>query len=129
MGTYDDDPPVFNMALATLERLDRVLNAKIAAELNRDYIGYFQLLIIMYKLILPHVKKPKDGRENMRKLMEEATRKFNNFNKKKHVLTKVPADMINVLYSWDQYMYDLAEKNGLLMPKNVDPRFAGIDDS
>lgn len=114
---------VFNMGLATLDRINSLLNMSSEHSIDGNYYGWYNVLFTLKRDVFPFLKS-----EDTKKLKEL----FNLFPGKCWASRKgkvvVNSDSISVvsalLDTIDTQLRQAMKDAGLLMPKQSDPRYS-----
>jgi hypothetical protein len=122
----DNTQPVkFNMAIATLIRLDKLLTYSSMKSLEGDIISWYEVLFDLRRGIAPFIKKTEfEEIESKFKLLNSKRWLYRN---KKNKLLVLPAQFGRIYNGLDKLsilIQRAMNEAGILMPKSDDPRFA-----
>ena len=125
MGEDNSQQPTkFNMGLATLESMHKLLKFATGCSLDGDLIGWFEALRALRREIAPFIKDTEfDEIENKFKDINSIKWLMKGNNKLKIIPMQI-GRIDNCLNDLDIYMRRAMKEAGMLMPKSDDPRFA-----
>ncbi len=125
MEDNPQQPVKFNMAIATLENMQKILYYIDTCSIKGDFFGWNEGLMTLRRSISPFIT----GED-----LKEIDKKFNDLNKthwmyrtEKKKLRVIPGQIGRVYSELDAltiFQRGAMNKAGLLMPKSDDPRFA-----
>ena len=113
----------FNMGLATLERMDRLLNICILKSIEGDLYNWYNTLLGLRREISCFIEETElNDLENLFKSIPEGSWKMSGKNIIAH--QQHQGNLIGILDKIDMKIKSLMKSKGLLMPKSDDPRFS-----
>ena len=113
----------FNMGLATLDRINNLLNMASEHSIAGEYYQWFNTLYTLKRDVFPFL--PKEAVEELNKILATITNDCWQSGKNKVLLNSDSS--INVpeaLDKLDTKLRGAMKEAGLLMPKSSDPRFS-----
>lgn len=112
----------FNMGLATLERMDRLLNLCIYHSIDGDLYNWYKILMGLRREISSFIdeKELKEIEDLFNKIPADAWKMGNKVTVNIQHQNKVYEILDNI----DIKIKGLMKSKGLLMPKSDDPRFS-----
>jgi len=119
----DGPGTAFNMGIATLERMNNLLNLASIRALDSDLYKWFTALLDLRRQVYPFLKE--ETLEKIEKLFKEIP--TNSWRKGQEGFFCQPNFFSQVSISLDKINIALLQgmkKEGLLMPKSDDPRFS-----
>lgn len=117
------EQPTFNMAIATLERINNLLVQISTEQIRRRTILIQRLLYELYKEIYPFMNDEERTTTLTKWLKLRESGVFQDPNGK----TTFRPELLNQLDQFDFYLRDLLNKHDLLMPKSKDPSDAFLE--
>lgn len=110
----------WNMAIATLQRLSRLLDSCAMFSQSEDFINWFKSLFILRRHLMPFMKPDErtSSQEDFNKLPKGWRLNGNRINPIHTSSVHKLLDEVEIRY------LTIMKREGLLMPKSDDPNFA-----